>query len=74
MSYCRCTGTTQIHNYTKNRRAGDSPFLTPGDIDPNAAVIAINDMEGHPLATGKFETQLLCPRYLIGTNMQEIIS
>ena len=47
-----CQGISQLTGVTKNRRANISPYLNPDDIDPNLGVIAVNDVNGKPLATG----------------------
>ena len=41
----------QLHGVTINRRANISPYLNKGSIDPNLAVLRVDDSKGKPLAT-----------------------
>ena len=45
------TGLGQLHGVTVNRRAGVSPYLHKDSIDPNLAVMRVDDGKGSPLAT-----------------------
>eukprot|EP00042_Codosiga_hollandica_P023055 m.89246 g.89246 ORF g.89246 m.89246 type:complete len:400 (-) comp51029_c0_seq1:339-1538(-) len=44
-------GSGLLYNVTTNRRAGESPFLKPWDIDPHLGVIRVDALDGTPLAT-----------------------
>jgi len=44
-------GVTQLLGVTQNRRAGTSPYLQPGSIDPNLGVIRVDTAKGESLAT-----------------------
>jgi len=44
-------GIAQLIGVTQNRRAGRSPYLHKGSIDPNLGVIRVDNMDGTPIAT-----------------------
>jgi len=45
------TGSGLLTNVTLNRRAGESPYLKPDDIDPNLGIIRVDALDGTPIAT-----------------------
>jgi len=44
-------GIAQLLGVTKNRRAGLSPYLSKGSIDPNLGVLRVDDAQGNSIAT-----------------------
>lgn len=44
-------GYGNLTNVTTNRRAGESPYLKPTDIDPHLGVIRVDSVNGTALAT-----------------------
>lgn len=44
-------GHGNLTNVTVNRRAGESPYLKPTDIDPHLGVIRVDSINGTALAT-----------------------
>lgn len=44
-------GITNLVGVTHNRRAGYSPYVTDGTIDPHLGVIRFDTVDGKPLAT-----------------------
>eukprot|EP01095_Lingulamoeba_sp_RSL-Kostka_P010630 TRINITY_DN3864_c0_g1_i1.p1 TRINITY_DN3864_c0_g1~~TRINITY_DN3864_c0_g1_i1.p1 ORF type:complete len:468 (+),score=190.18 TRINITY_DN3864_c0_g1_i1:25-1428(+) len=45
------TGVGQITNVTHNRRSKISPYVNDTTIDPNCAIIRVDDTNGNPIAT-----------------------
>jgi hypothetical protein len=45
------TGSGLLPNVTVNRRAGESPYLKPWDVDENLGIIRVDALDGTPLAT-----------------------
>src|SRR3989338_5465994 len=43
--------TGLLTNVTHNRRAGTSPYVTSGTIDPHMGILRVDDLNGNPIAT-----------------------
>jgi len=43
--------STLLIGVTSNRRAGRSPYVNSGSIDPNLGLIKVDDVNGNPIAT-----------------------
>lgn len=44
-------GMGELLGVTHNRRAGESPYVQQGTIDPNVGIIRVDDLKGNPLVT-----------------------
>jgi len=47
----RAPGFGLLTNVTRNRRAGESPYVTSTTIDPNLGIIRVDDLKGNAIAT-----------------------